>query len=295
MSNKREEGVKGLDALPEAALQRVADKLLEGQNPLTWDRLDILRTACSITAAGKSPGAQRLAKKLFKHLSPHLGEPLPLGVTQDSSLPQIKEALKSWHLPYSKANKPGLLRRLLDQVEDSEEDAQGTPPRYCQVSAATRAELAGWNEQGISGGKAKEIFMLTKAQIESLPPTVEHNITVYKRRDLKQKALAVHGSWAGALKRKRESDGHSEATEQRLADLRAVLLSRGSPVESLEVVNLADDSFRAPFDAVWGAKQGAASYKAADWIEQFDFLLRGPPKDHYQAALASTSWEPSEK
>jgi len=41
------------------------------------------------------------------------------------------------------------------QVEDSVKDAQGQPLRHCLVSAATRAELSGWNQHRVSAAKAK--------------------------------------------------------------------------------------------------------------------------------------------
>ena len=46
------------------------------------------------------------------------------------------------------------------QVQDSEEDEDGNPPKHCLVSGATRQELAGWHHRRISQGKARETFSL---------------------------------------------------------------------------------------------------------------------------------------
>ena len=43
------------------------------------------------------------------------GQELPSGVTEKSTVPQLKAALKEWGLPIS-GSKPDLWQRLLDQV-----------------------------------------------------------------------------------------------------------------------------------------------------------------------------------
>jgi len=65
-----------LDALPPEALAAIAQQLAADENPLTWDRMDMLQTAARLMLAG-SKGSRALAELLFRQLSPHLGEPPP--------------------------------------------------------------------------------------------------------------------------------------------------------------------------------------------------------------------------
>lgn len=119
------------------------------------------------------------------------GEELPGGVTEKSSVAELKAACKEWGLAVG-GTRPVLWQRLLDQVgcaelwwvecrpaaaagmhscaltrlrpaaacaahqvEDSEEGPDGEAPRHCIVSGATRAELRGYSQKRISQSKAK--------------------------------------------------------------------------------------------------------------------------------------------
>lgn len=50
---------------------------------------------------------------------------------------------------------PAATRRSPPQVQDSEVDEDGEPPKHCQVTGATRAELTGYLHKRISQSRCK--------------------------------------------------------------------------------------------------------------------------------------------
>ena len=101
---------------------------------------------------------------------------------------------------------PPLLLPL--QVQDSEEGADGAPPRHCVVSGATREEMTGWLHRRISQTKAHDQFGLGKFEISTLPCELQYKgagipTNSYLLADVKRKCLQSYGSWQ-AVERSRE-------------------------------------------------------------------------------------------
>jgi hypothetical protein len=128
---------------------------------------------------------------------------LPFGVTERSTAKQLKEALKAWGLPVG-GSKADLWERLQDevgpqrigtfalqecrpqrlacmrcskpdpcppptrQVRDSEEDEEGTPPKHCIVSGATRRQLAHGGSKRVSHSQAMKKYFLSKWHLSQL-------------------------------------------------------------------------------------------------------------------------------
>ncbi|PSC71100.1 putative DNA-3-methyladenine glycosylase 2 [Micractinium conductrix] len=273
----------------------VGDQLSQ-RNALEWDDGDLLRCAAHLTMAG-GVAARQLAKHLYLRLSPNYGKPLPRGLhLEHCTLPELREALQEWGLPWAKGKKEELVQRLLDQVQDSMVDAAGQRPRHCLVSAATRAELTHWSRRLASAGKAKELFDLNPGDLHGLPMYDDHlGHKHYRMEDLKARARAVHGSWE-AIRRKKEAavsdDDRLKAIlyaqrAKRLDEVTRELETRGvPPVKAAELMDEARVGNWPASDVVWGAKCEVPISEAATWVQLMAWLEQGPCASLYEAALA---------
>lgn len=79
-----------------------------------------------------SPACTQLAGELFQAVRPPLGAALPGGVTQASTAPQLKAALKQWGLPVT-GNKATLWQRLQDEVDGDMGAGYGLQPPHASA------------------------------------------------------------------------------------------------------------------------------------------------------------------
>ncbi|KAI3428759.1 hypothetical protein D9Q98_007581 [Chlorella vulgaris] len=282
------------ESLPEDVLELIGNRILQDVSPL-WDRHDLLQLAAILMQVG-SANTRSLARMLFAFLSPRLGEDLPDGVTEKSSIPQLKAACKAWGLSAT-GSKGVLWQRLLDEVQDCEDPEGGDPPRYCIVAASTRAELTGCSSKRISQSKCKSIFDLTKSQLAHLPSEWQRvggmygNTYLLKsvKEEMARRGITLQSIQASRQRSKEFLEQLNSVTEGRRQGLTELLRARGHS-EAL-VPMLVGGRGASVF--VWGYAQGVPLNEAANVVERLHFTSRGPPLAHYYAALAADTYLPS--
>ncbi|KAF5826487.1 hypothetical protein DUNSADRAFT_2954 [Dunaliella salina] len=149
----------GMD-LPTDITDLIADMLLE-QKSLTYDERDIARDAAKCMLVG-NPAFTTIGRTLYKAISPRLGHSTE-GVSESSKILELKNVLKTWKLPLG-GTKPELWKRIYDQVSVPED----CNDQLCPASTATRDFVRGLDEAMISQSKAKDVFNLSKNDLEGL-------------------------------------------------------------------------------------------------------------------------------